>query len=1053
MPSMQGGSAVELAHAAALPILHMQTLAVCKAKFLAWRAFRGAAVSSTFYPWRTLLRTTSSTLSAPVWTAPIGLEVQLGQASHVEAWGKEGAIEYKISKDDEEILQKAIACEAERGFPNTVGRTKRFSEFLASKLLTLLYANSSHSNKGLTLLFYMAQSYENMDVDNRVVMLDKVCALLGFKSVQDLVDHHHALNEASKDLSTRPLECSNKYNANQLLQKNSHPAIVFGSSERIELFNFSDKHIGPDGKLSLAFCEVGCKDDADVSVQPHSIGSVTKRKGSLSMGTERAALSQVRKAKKTVKKVTASDRYEDWMLNKPISLMEGLTPTMCSQLEDNGFYTLRKLLQHYPRNYLNFLQAGQTIEDGQFLRFSGKIVSSRTYSTQGLGILEVLIETIGHQIESRNEENNSVTLHVKKFFSGARYSSKWFLGKMVEKYPVGAHAAVSGKVKALQYNNHYEVKDYNLELVTSGKHDNKAANLYPIYPAKGRLDAKFFKLCIQKVLPNLPLNIDPLPEHYKAALNLMDLHEAYIGIHSPDTEAVAEKARQRFVFDEFLFLQLGLLLQRQELTSNSDNLVTEMEGLEAKPEPGYLPVEKWAPLTSKMLDCLPFKLTDSQLKSVSEIIWDLQRPVPMRRLLQGDVGCGKTIVAFLALLEVIDAGLQGVLMGPTEFLAKQHFEQFVALLEHLDETSRPKVALLTSSVPPIKARAIRLALRTGDIQLAVGTHSLLSESVNFSSLGLAVIDEQHRFGVEQRLRLHNKGSSILTGEGTNVQEAAGKKRSPHVLAMTATPIPRTLAFALYGDMDLSQIDELPSGRKPVKTFAMFGNKEGLSSTFEMVREKLASGGRAFIVYAIIDESDSIPHLASATAGYERIVQEFNDYRCGLVHGKLKPHERDAAMNAFKSGQIQVLVATAIVEVGIDIVEASMMVVMNAERFGMAQLHQLRGRVGRGTRESTCVLLTSSQSALDRIKLLESSYDGFRLAELDLQLRGPGDMLGKKQSGHLPEFSLACLSRDGELMTQARNAAQDMLQKYPGLEGLPGLKQELSFRQDPDSVGA
>ncbi|MCO5580246.1 hypothetical protein L7F22_034112 [Adiantum nelumboides] len=471
------------------------------------------------------------------------------------------------------------------------------------------------------------------------------------------------------------------------------------------------------------------------------------------------------------------------------------------------------------------------------------------------------------------------------------------------------------------------------------------------------------------------------------------------------------------------FMQLGLLLEREELSSNSHNLVTEVESLEAKPEPGYLPIEKWAPSTSKMLECLPFKLTNSQLKAVSEIIWDLQKPVPMRRLLQGDVGCGKTVVAFLALLEVIDAGHQGVLMGPTEFLAKQHYEQFIAFLEHLAETSRPKVALLTSSVPPMKARAIRMALKTGEIQLVVGTHSLISQNVNFASLGLAIIDEQHRFGVEQRLRLQNKGSLILAGENTNTEEAVGKKRPPHLLAMTATPIPRTLAFALYGDMDLSQINELPSGRKPVKTFAMVSSEEGLSSTFQMVREKLASGGRAFIVYAIIDESDSLPNHTSAKAGYERIEQEFTGYACGLAHGKLKPHERDATMNAFKSGQIQVLVATTIVEVGIDIVEASVMVVMNAERFGMAQLHQLRGRVGRGTRESVCVFLTSSQSALDRIKLLETSYDGFHLAELDLQLRGPGDMLGKKQSGHFPEFSLACLSRDGELMIQARKAAQ------------------------------
>ncbi|MCO5580247.1 hypothetical protein L7F22_034113 [Adiantum nelumboides] len=463
-----------------------------------------------------------------------------------------------LMNEDEAILQKAIAYEAEHGFPNTAGRTKRFSEFLASKLFTLSYANSSQSNKELNLLFNMAQSYEIMDVGKRVVMLNKVVALLGFKSVQDLSDHHHAVNEASKDLDTGSLERNYRLNANQLLQKISHPAIVFGSSERIELFNFSDRQTGTDGKQPLPTCDVAGVDDADITVQPHSVVGVTKRKGSLPMGSERGASGQVRKAKKAAKKVMASDRYEDWMLNKPISLMEGLSPTMCSQLEDNGFYTLRKLLQHYPRNYLNFLQAGQTIEDGQFLNFSGKIVSSRSHNKKGLGILEILIANEGHQVERGNEnkEKNPVTLHVTKFFSGARYSSKWFLDKMVEKYPVGAYAAVSGKVKTLQYTNHYEVKEYSLELVKDIENTDKAPSLYPIYPAKGRLDAKFFKLCIQKVLPNLPLNIDPFPEPYKVARNLMDLREAYNGIHSPDTEAVVEKARQRFVFDEFLYLQV-----------------------------------------------------------------------------------------------------------------------------------------------------------------------------------------------------------------------------------------------------------------------------------------------------------------------------------------------------------------------------------------------------------------------------------------------------------------------------------------------------------------
>eukprot|EP00250_Pteridium_aquilinum_P005419 c1550_g1_i1 orf=63-3239(+) len=1043
---------------------HMQPSVLCKGL--------GYSSSSIFVRGCLLFKPTiSANLSTSALSAPVGVEFHFGaqaQGPFVESCAKDGTIECKLSRDDEEILQKAIVYESERGFPNSVGRKKRFSEFLASKLSALSNANYSHADKTLTSLSNMAQSYENMDVYGRVAVLNKVCALLGFKCVQDLIDQHKALTEASKDLqmNTGLLQHNIMSNTNRtwMLQKMSHPAIVFGSSERIELFNFSNNQKGAAVNLSSVLGNVSSEDDSAFSSQRSSIANEIKGQSSSSIRNEKSLTSQVRKAKKTVKKEKFNDTYKSWLLNKPINLIESLSPTLCSRLEENGFYTLRKLLQHYPRNYLNFLQAGQTVEDGQFLTFFGKIVSARGHSAGNLGILEVLVASgrrqapevpPGEENSRASEGNNTVILHVKKFFRGARYSSKWFLNKLVEKYPLGAYAAVSGKVKGLEQENHFEVKDYNFELVDYRSRDYKMQKVYPVYSSKGGLDAKFFELCIHKVLPDLPLNIDPLPEKYRTAHGLMDLHKAYVDIHFPQILADAEKARQRFVFDEFFYLQLGLLLQKQELAANSHHTTADVEGSEDQPEIGHLPIEKWAPLTSKMLECLPYKLTNSQLKSVSEIMWDLQKPVPMRRLLQGDVGCGKTIVAFLALLEVIDAGFQGVLMGPTEFLAKQQYERFVAFLEHLDEKSRPQIALLTGSVPPIKARAIRKGLETGEIQLAVGTHSLIADSVKFASLGLAIVDEQHRFGVAQRSRLQNKGSVMFSGQEPTAGEegpAVCNRRSPHVLAMTATPIPRTLAFALYGDMDLSQITELPPGRIPVKTLAMLGDDEGLGSAFEMVRQELGRGGRVFIVYAIIDESEELPNLKAATAEFERIVKEFTGYTCGLVHGKLKPNERDAAMSAFMSGESQVLVATTVIEVGIDIVEASMMVVVNAERYGMAQLHQLRGRVGRGTRESMCLLLTSSQLSLDRLKILETSNDGFHLAEVDLQLRGPGDMLGRKQSGHLAEFSLARLSEDGELMVQARKTAEEVLHDYRGLEGLPLLKQELSFRQGLDSLG-
>lgn len=1059
----------------------MQPSAVRKGLHASWRAFRGFSSSSLFFSGCFLLKPTLyANISTTASSALVGVECHFEaqtRASLVESHINEGSFEHKLSRDDEELLQKAIAYEAERGFPNSVGRRKRFSEFLASKLSALSLANSSQVDKTLSSFLNTAQSYENMDIDDRVALLDKVCALLGFKCVQDLLDNHTALAEASKDLemNTSLLERNNPSNTNRtlMLHKISHPAIVFGSSERIELYDPTDKGKGVAAQLPSNLCDdINTDDAAPISQLQANVKEVKAKGGSTVRKLELGRLtSQIKRAKKATKSVRPSETYESWLLNKPISLMNSLSPYMCSRLDENGFYTLRKLLQHYPRTYLNFLQAGQIVEDGQYLTFFGKIVSSRGHSAGSLGILEVLVASARSRsfgsppLEATggvDAGNNTVILHIKKFFRGARFSSRWFLDKMVTKYPLGAYAAVSGKVKALDQENHFEVKDYNLELVSS--EDERGADahkekVYPVYPSKGGLDAKTIELCIQKVLPDLPIDIDPLPEKYKIDYGLMELRQAYVGIHCPPTLAVAEKARQRFVFDEFLYLQLGLLLQKQELV-DSHLAAAGLEGSAAQAEVGTLPIEKWAPLTLRMLECLPYKLTDSQLKSVSEIMWDLQRPVPMRRLLQGDVGCGKTIVAFLALLEVIDAGFQGALMGPTEFLAKQQYERFAAFLEHLDEKNRPQVALLTSSVPAIKARAIRKGLESGEIHLAVGTHSLIANSVKFAALGLAVIDEQHRFGVEQRIRLQNKGVLMFSREANMVsgldREEKGAtmstRRAPHVLAMTATPIPRTLAFALYGDMALSQINELPPGRIPVKTYAMIGNEEGLYSAFEMVRKELGGGGRVFIVYPIIDESEEFPNLRAATAEFERIVEEFKGYRCGLVHGKLKPNEKEDAMNGFKSGQTQVLVSTTVIEVGIDILEASMMVVMNSERYGMAQLHQLRGRVGRGTRESTCVLLTSSPKSLERLKVLEESSDGFYLAEVDLQLRGPGDMLGKQQSGHLAEFSLARLDEDGEIMIQARKTAEEILDEYHGLEGLPRLKQELSFRQGLDSLG-
>ncbi|KAH7424514.1 hypothetical protein KP509_11G012400 [Ceratopteris richardii] len=746
----------------------MQASALSKSLEISWRALRKASITETIYPWRVLrLTAVSINLYAPVWSAHAGIAKQSRKASNKIFHVDEGTNECKFSREDQEILQKAIAYEAEHGFPNCVGRTKRFSEFLASKLV-LPNVLPSHASKTLSLLFDMAQKYAEMDANSRVCLLDKVSAFLGFKSLQDLLDHHHAVIAGNDlDLNTRASEHSDKHPL-VILQKNSHPAIVFGSSERLELFKYPESkggqvgkssEDGQVGKSSGAFPAKKKVSDSSRAASPVANGR--KVKDISSEQKIRVPSNQSRRVKKTVKNVEGDGVYEDWLLNKPINLVKCLSSMACSQLENQGFYTLRKLLQHYPRNYLNFLQPREKIEDGQFLILSGRILSSRVRSAHGLGILQISIGLSAVSKGSDSDEKDSPTFHVTRFFRGARYSSNWFLKRLLEKYPAGAFCAVSGKVKVMEKKNNFEVKDYSLEVVDNADFHHTDL-IYPIYSSRGGLSPKFFKLCIEKWVKSSVL-LQPFSssvllssEDCKTAYGLMDLREAYIGIHSPQNMMIAEEARKRFVFDEFFFLQLGLLQRRQAEATIMHNVVPTADGSELHAKTGYLPCEKWAPLTSRMYECLPYKLTNSQLKAISEIIWDLQRPIPMRRLLQGDVGCGKTVVGFLALLEVIDAGLQGVLMAPTEFLAKQHYERFCEILKHLEETQRPRIALLTGSVSSVKSQAVRKGLENGSIQLAVGTHSLISDEVRFASLGLVIVDEQHRFGVEQRLRLQNK---------------------------------------------------------------------------------------------------------------------------------------------------------------------------------------------------------------------------------------------------------------------------------------------------------
>ena len=525
--------------------------------------------------------------------------------------------------------------------------------------------------------------------------------------------------------------------------------------------------------------------------------------------------------------------------------------------------------------------------------------------------------------------------------------------------------------------------------------------LIPVYGLTEGLDADHMRQLMAAVLPHAVHGPEPLPQALRQREGLLERSAALLQIHQPRNQAELQASRRRLVFDEFLLMQLGLLQRRRELRQ--------------RPAPSLDPAA--AVLLERFLALLPFSLTGAQQRVLAEIRADLARPQPMARLVQGDVGSGKTVVAIAALLLAIDSGCQGALMAPTEVLAEQHH----ATLCHWLPQLHVSCALLTGSTPLRRRRQLLTDLANGQLQLLVGTHALLEDPVQFARLGLVVVDEQHRFGVRQRDRLLHKGLQ------------------PHLLTMTATPIPRTLALSVHGDLDVSQIDELPPGRTPIRTRLLSGGER--HQAYELIRQEVEAGQRAYVVLPLVEESET-SELRSAVEVHQQLSAEvFADLQVGLLHGRMASADKQAAIGAFAAGHTQVLVSTTVVEVGVDVPEASVMVVEHAERFGLAQLHQLRGRVGRGAAASHCLLIHEGRNAQSRQRLdvLVRSSDGFEIAEMDLRLRGPGQVLGTRQSG-LPDLALASLCDDGEVLERARLVAEEILAADPQLQRHPELGQ-------------
>ena len=504
---------------------------------------------------------------------------------------------------------------------------------------------------------------------------------------------------------------------------------------------------------------------------------------------------------------------------------------------------------------------------------------------------------------------------------------------------------------------------------------------------------------------------DPLPASLRQRLGYPGVGDALKQVHFPDSVDALDKARKRLAFDELLVIQLGVLGQHRAWQS--------------KPAQ---PLAYGNDRRQVFLKTLPFTLTQAQQRVLGDVDRDITRDYPMTRLLQGDVGSGKTVIAAAAMWAAVGNDAQAALMAPTEILAEQHFrkltEQFAQLTHPL--YGRPlRVALLTGSITGTKREALLDALAAGDIDILIGTHALIQEHVHFRDLALIVVDEQHRFGVNQRSALREKGAEL------NLPDEAGIYKTPHTLVMSATPIPRTLALTIYGDMDVSVIDELPPGRQPIKTYWI--KPDVRPRVYSFIRKQVLEGRQVFVIYPLVEESDRLEDVGAAIAEHERLdTKVFPDLRVGLLHGRLSGKLKDEIMRAFAAGDYDILVSTAVVEVGIDIPNASVILIENAERFGLAQLHQFRGRVGRGPHQSYCILVSdpNSDQGIERLRAMERTQDGFELAEVDLRMRGPGEFFGSRQSG-LPDLKLARMS-DARLLELARHEAEALLDADPDL---------------------
>lgn len=667
------------------------------------------------------------------------------------------------------------------------------------------------------------------------------------------------------------------------------------------------------------------------------------------------------------------------ILKTDIKYITGVGPQKKDILKrEIGIETYGDLLEYYPYKYVDrshIYTISSLSPDMPFVQIKGRILSFESFQ---MGVKK-------KRLVAHFGDGTGVVDLV--WFSGTQYVSK--------NYKTGVEYIVFGKPTI--YGGRFQISHPELDLAENLQLSEMG--MQPFYVTTERmknsgLSSRSLEKIVKALLSRLPPQPETLPDYITAPLHLVSRDAAIRGVHYPHAQMEMQKARERLKFEELFYVQLNIL----RYTANHRRKYR-----------GYLLPRIGEHFNSFFKQNLKFELTGAQKRVMHEIQADMNTGRQMNRLVQGDVGSGKTLVALMAMLIAVDNGFQACMMAPTEILAEQHLATIKDFLKGLNV----RVELLTGIVKGKKRKEILEGVVTGDVHILVGTHAVIEDTVQFHNLGLAVVDEQHRFGVAQRAKLWAKNQN-----------------PPHILVMTATPIPRTLAMTIYGDLDVSVIDELPPGRKPIQTLHKYDNQ--MTTLYNGIRQQITLGRQVYIVYPLISESEKMD-LKNLEDGFEQLQNIFPDYKMSKVHGRMKPAEKEAEMQRFASGETQILVATTVIEVGVNVPNASVMVIMEAQRFGLSQLHQLRGRVGRGADQSYCILVSGHELSVEtrkRLEIMTETNDGFRIAEADLKLRGPGDLEGTQQSGLAFDLKIADIARDGQLVQLARDEAQKIIDEDP-----------------------